>query len=280
MARGEGCEPVGIGERKPVPGYRNYLIYADETGIDGQVYYAFGSIWIPYEARGRLTGLVGELRERHGVSDEIKWENTSRRKLPFYRDIVEEFFKRNWLMFHCIVVRRSDVNRSLHASIEEAREKHFERFIRNKLTFFAGSGGKAYHLRIDPFPSPYPKTDEKLHKIANASAKKALGYEPLASTWTVKSSKTSAGVQVADLLLGAILSDWQGKAKSEAKLELRRWVAEHLGWPDLKHDTFPQSADPRSWKFNIWLLWKSRGVREIDTRRKLRFKYPVRPYRP
>jgi len=48
-------------EAPPVPGHRNYLVYCDESGIDGQVYYGFGSLWLPWERRGDLVGFVNEL---------------------------------------------------------------------------------------------------------------------------------------------------------------------------------------------------------------------------
>ena len=30
-----------------VPGYRNYLVYSDESGIHGAKYYGFGTLWCP-----------------------------------------------------------------------------------------------------------------------------------------------------------------------------------------------------------------------------------------
>jgi hypothetical protein len=35
-----------------VPGYRNYVVYTDESGMHGAKYYGFGSLWIPWERRG------------------------------------------------------------------------------------------------------------------------------------------------------------------------------------------------------------------------------------
>ena len=58
---------------KAVPGYRNYLVYSDESGIHGANYYGFGTLWMPhllclwrhccrchrYQARVRLLRLQG-----------------------------------------------------------------------------------------------------------------------------------------------------------------------------------------------------------------------------
>lgn len=42
-------------DEHPVPKHKNYLIYCDESGIDGQNYYGFGSLWMPWERRGDLS---------------------------------------------------------------------------------------------------------------------------------------------------------------------------------------------------------------------------------
>jgi hypothetical protein len=122
---------------RPIPGHRNYLIYCDESGTGGAVYYAFGSLWMPWERRGSFTGLISELRDRHRYRDEIKWTNVSRRSEKFYIALVEEFFRRNWLMFHCLIVRKGYVNKELHKDLDEARRKHFAMLIKAKVRFFS-----------------------------------------------------------------------------------------------------------------------------------------------
>ncbi len=41
-----------------LPGYRNYLVYCDDSGLHGSTHYAFGSFWIPAERRGDFPALV------------------------------------------------------------------------------------------------------------------------------------------------------------------------------------------------------------------------------
>lgn len=260
----------------PVPGHRNYLVYCDESGIDGQVFYGFGSLWLPWERRGDLTGLVGRLRERHRYDDEIKWTAVNRRSVEFYRELVREFFARPWLMFHCIVVRKGYVDTSRHKDFDEARRKHFAMLLKAKVKFFsAGARDKSYHVRVDPLPSRYAKADEAAFKIVGASLKKELGLAPLKSLITVD-SRSSVGVQVADLLLGAVMSERQATVTSEFKKSLRAEVASHLGWPDLQADTRHWE-----WKFNIWHFHDPirGGEREARTR-DLKLKVPMPPFRP
>jgi hypothetical protein len=61
-----------------VPGYRNYLVYSDESGIHGATYYGFGTLWMPHERRGDFAGLVADLRAQHRYDYEIKWNKVKR----------------------------------------------------------------------------------------------------------------------------------------------------------------------------------------------------------
>jgi hypothetical protein len=230
-----------------LPGGRNYLVYCDESGIGGDVYYGFGSLWMPHERRGDFTGLVKDLSERFGYWEEIKWSKVNRHCRPFCEALVDEFFKRKWLMFHCLLVRKGYIDRAFHKDYDEAKRKHFAMLLKSKIKFFSqGDADKKYYVRVDPLPSRYKKADEAAHKIVSNQLRNELGIEPLKSLVT-RDSKDMLGIQVGDLLLGAVLSDWQKKAQSPHKKALAGQIAKHLGWADLKADTHL-----RTWKFNIW----------------------------
>ena len=158
-----------------VPGYRNYLVYSDESGIHGANYYGFGTLWMPHERRGDFTAMIAALRLKHGYQHEMKWTKVKRDTVTFYLQLLDEFFKRNWLMFHCLIVRKGYVDMSRHADIDEARRKHFAMLVKAKVKYFcAGAVDKAYHFRIDPFPSRYPRADVVAFKIAGAQLKNEL----------------------------------------------------------------------------------------------------------
>jgi len=258
-----------------VPGHRNYLVFCDESGIDGQAYYGFGSLWMPHERRGDFAALIADLRAKHRNSDEIKWTNVTRRNERFCIELVDAFFRARWLMFHALIVRKGYSQRKHHKSFDEEKRKRFAMLVSTKIRFFcAGDNTKAYHVRVDPLPSRYPKADEAAFKIAAAKLKKELGIEPLKTLYT-RNSKETPGIQLADLLLGATLADWQKTATARHKLNVRRAVAEHLGWVDLCADTHLSE-----WKFNIWNFHDptSGAPREATTRR-VTLKHPMPPFR-
>ena len=101
-----------------------------------------------------------------------------------------------------------------------------------------------------------------MQKIANSQLRQEIGHPAIVSLLT-RDSKQTLGIQLADLLLGAIMSDTLGVEVSDHKAEIRRLVAQQLGWPDLAADT-----TPGEWKFNIWYFYDptEMGPREAKTR--------------
>jgi len=262
---------------KPIPGYRNYLVYCDECGQDGKVYYGFGSLWMPWERRGDSSRLVSTLRAKHRYSHEIKWNKIDERNSPFYRELVEEFFRRNWLMFHCLIGRKGYINKALHkGGFDEALRKHFAMLLRSKIAFFSqGDRRKAYHIVADRLPSRYEKADEAAHIIVNHELKRDMGFTPV-HTIVTRDSRETDGIQVVDVLLGAVVTDWNQEPAGSAKRELRDWVAEHLGWRHLRADTRHWE-----WKFNIWYFYAPSEEKPREVRSwRLNLKHPVPAFRP
>lgn len=258
-----------------VPGYKNYVVYTDESGMHGAKYYGFGSLWIPWERRGDFQKQFAEIRARHRLDDELKWTKVTRRTAPFVKDVIAWFFSRNWMMFHSIVVPRADVDWSLHEGRDEAQQKHFTMLLRNKIGYFAEGGGKLYRIRIDPLPWRYGKSDEVVHKILNSQLKAEFGH-PLVHDIVACESKTTVGIQVTDVLLGAVMGAWQEDVVAEHKLSVMGWIAEHLGWQDLRHDTLRDE-----WKFNVWHFFDPpSGKRRRATSIPVMLKYPMPPFRP
>ncbi len=259
-----------------VPGHRNYLVFCDESGIDGQRYYGFGSLWMPHERRGDFAALISDLRARHRYTDEIKWTNVTRRSEALCRELIDAFFRAKWLMFHALIVRRGYSKKASHKSFDEEKRKRFAMLVAAKVKFFSGGDTtKAYHVRVDPLPSRYDKADEAAFKIAGAQLKKALGISPLKTLHT-RDSKETPGIQLADLLLGATLADWQEVATAPHKLRVRRHVAAQLGWGDLRADTHL-----REWKFNIWNFHDpTSGIPREVTSRLVTLTHPMPTFRP
>lgn len=250
-------------------------VACDESGVGGQKYYGFGSLWMKYQRRGDFAQKVRELRERHNYHNEIKWQKAHKKHYAaFYEDLIEMFFKHQWLAFHCIVVRKGMVDKSFHdGDYDLAMRKHFTKLIQTKIATIHKAHSKRdceFRIEVDPLPSRYKKADEAFHKIANSMLKDQFGgVVPIRSVVT-KDSKESENIQIADFLLGAVMSAFQGQASSPAKLKVATNIAGYLGWDSLQYDTKPTER-----KFNIWYFFDpSKGIREVETK-EVHLKYPL-----
>ncbi len=249
-SRGPVSTRLAARPRRPDPA-RHFLVYCDESGIDDGPVMGFGSLWITYERRGDFARLWGDLRQSHFAPSEAKWNKVKPKTFDFFKAAVDAFFDHRWIMFHCIILGKNEVDLSLHdRDWDLARRKHFTLFLANKLVRFA-KPQKFYRIRVDPLPSRYKKADEAAEVILRnlMQQKRNLRRETIHSLRTVDSRDTP-GIQLCDILLGAIVSARRNNATAAAKLALRDHIAGRLGWPSLEFDTLP-----REWKFNIWRFW-------------------------
>lgn len=263
---------------EPPRGTQRWLISCDESGIDGQRYYGFGTLWMSWHRRGDFASLMRELRQLHRCPHELKWNKVSRQYSELYQNLVEEFFKTPWLSFHCLVVERAAVRRDLHrGDWDVARRKHFTMLLTNKILRrlkLAGEREQTFRIWVDPIASRYAKADEAVEVIANNVLARVFGKRRPVDHVITKDSRSTDSIQLCDVLLGAVMASWQAKqATNEHKIGLGRCIARHLGWQDLRSDTGPEQR-----KFNIWYFHdKTRGRRGVKTR-PVHLLYPLSPH--
>ena len=254
-----------------------WLVSCDESGIHGARFYGFGSLWMAWQRRGDFAADIQALRDEHGVSDKLKWNKAgSKQNQHFFEDLIEYFYKRPWLAFHCLVVRKGVVDRSLHGGdLDLARRKHFTMLLTNKVQAcikVQKNRKHTFRIWVDPIHSRYSKADEAAEVIANSVLKGALGEVRPVDRVITRDSKDTPSIQLCDFLLGAVMDAWQEEASSREKKKLQKLIALYLGWPDLRADTGPIER-----KFNIWYFYdQRRGAREPHTR-DVRLVYPLRP---
>lgn len=249
------------------PGKLIWHVACDESGVDGQRYYGFGSLWMKYQRRGDFARIVRELREKHNYFQEIKWQKANSKKYAdFHMDLINLFFNHQWLAFHCIVVEKSMVNKRFHNNdYDLAMRKHFTKLISTKVSDVIKAHPQrdcSFRVEVDPIYSRYKKADEAFHRIANNILNRQFGQKGIISNVVEKDSKSSENIQISDFLLGAVMSGYQGKITSDVKLALSNEIARQLGWDSLSYDTWPRER-----KFNIWLFYdKTLKGRDIETK--------------
>ncbi|MFM5879784.1 DUF3800 domain-containing protein [Aeromonas sanarellii] len=257
------------------PGKLIWNIACDESGVDGARFYGFGSLWMKWQRRGDFAKLISDLREKHNYNDEIKWQKAhSKRFRNFYIELIELFFKKEWLAFHCIIVKKSDVKKEYHnGDYDLARRKHFNLLLHSKIKAVVKAHPNRdcqFRVVVDPIASRYKKADEASHVIVNNQVNQSTSISDIIDSYTTKDSKESAQIQLCDLLLGAVMAAWQKKSTSEGKAQILSTISAHLGWSDLEADTSPAER-----KFNIWYFYDpTLGLREVKTR-VVRLKHPL-----
>jgi hypothetical protein len=225
---------------------------------------------MPWQRRGEFSRLIEDLRVAHGYPFEFKWEKVGPRYLAFYRDLVSAFFQRTWLSFQCLVVEKKIVR---EPDLDLARRKHFTKLLTNKIErcLAVHPGPKqTFRIWVDPIHSSYAKADEAVETISNNVLAKALGTRRPVDSVLTHDSRDTPSIMLCDVLLGAVMASWQGRVESSAKLELMHWIAEHLGWEDLRADTWKTER-----KFNVWFFHDpTRGPRVAVTK-PVRLEYPL-----
>lgn len=255
-------------------GVRRWLISCDESGVHGVAHYGFGTLWMKWQRRGDFAADLREMKERHKVTHECKWSNVqSARDLAFCRELISYFFQRKWLVFHCLVVRKDMVRlREFHGgNWDLARRKHFTKLLTNKMEKALARFPEREHefiIHVDRIASSYAKADEAVGVISNNVLNQNFGRLPVKSV-TTKDSKDSSAIQLCDLFLGAVMETWQQKASNLAKMEVRRVIAEHLGWKTLGSDTRPHER-----KFNIWYFFDRQKEQRRVVTQPVALKYP------
>ncbi|SMB82378.1 Protein of unknown function [Pasteurella testudinis DSM 23072] len=248
-------------------------LFCDESGISGKPYYAFGSLWIREDHIQEFETAMQALRTKHNCQDEIKWQAAnSKRYSAFYDEIISYFFQADYLFFNCLSVQLSIVNKTFHdGDYEVAKQKHFTSLITNKIiTSLSRNKMNRFIIIVDDLPFSYKKADESMHIIANNIIRQKTGVCNAILKLSEVDSKQSYGVQLCDLLLGAVLSVYQNDSSAIRKKELAMLVAEHLGWDHLKYDTFGTEK-----KFNIWNFYDPTKGPRITQTKGVDLKYPT-----
>ncbi len=223
-------------------------------------------MWLKWQRRGDFYRDFYAIADEHGFDEELKWSKVSRSHyLEFYEDLIEYFFRRKWLAFHCIVIRKEDVRKQeFHNNDWDlARRKHYTMLLTSKMRKAIRRYPDKHHefrVYVDPMPSRYAKADEAMEVITNNILNQRFrDLSPVTSVRTRNSVDTPA-IQMCDLLLGAVMETWQKKASNSTKHDVRDIIANHLGWIGLDSDTMPSER-----KFNIWYFFdpikKSRRVK-------------------
>lgn len=230
-------------------------------------------MWMPESRQDEFRREFKRITQASGYRHEVGWKKKNNKKyLGCFLDLVDFFFEKDWLAFHCLIVRKGDINKKFHGGdYDLARRKFYTELIAQKAQRCAdahpGCRNSVLAL-VDPIASRYKRADECMRIVSNNILGPSRGL--IEDVRTVD-SKSYLEVQLADLLAGVVNDSWTHQSSSEEGRQIRSRLLENVGWTEMS-DTHPTAR-----KFNIWYFWdKAHGPREVETQA-VHLRHPLPP---
>jgi hypothetical protein len=223
-------------------------VYCDESRPDllsskkpAAKYMLIGSLWMPTDCREKFKKDIHNLRDKHKIGGEFKWQKVSPAKTDFYKELIGWFNAMgDQLRYRCIVVEHKQVDLKLYHNDDQ--ELGFYKFYYQLL-----------HHWIYDFNEYCFFVDYKANRNRNALSdlKRCLGSSNLSSV--VKQvqavhSRESVLIQLTDVLTGIAACRLNDFLRPDgAKFELLCELEKLLG-----HQIMPTYKDEQ--KFNVFKI--------------------------
>lgn len=226
-----------------------YIFYGDESGQNLKNYkaYGIGAFLIPKAQEERYNRVFEELADKHKINKEVGWKtlNSSYNIINFGMDVLRVVLTTS-ASFTSIMVHKDHFRN--WSSTRISREDAFYQTYTFLLRHIASVLHASVTAKLDQKSDSYRKRCEVVEVIANNSLKESSAK--INSVEKVN-SKHHVGIQIADLLTGAITASRcmylnENFKVNAAKALFISKLSQILGWESLCFDTYPES------KFNIW----------------------------
>lgn len=225
--------------------------FADESGTAGNARcYAIGVVSVDAGARRDFEAHFRGLHASHGVQGEAKWTRvrTSHGLTNFALAALDSIMRSRSSSVDIIVVNKRLFRNWNSPTI--GTEGAFYQTYTYLLKHIAKRAKETTDIMIDDRSDEYPRRTEMIETIGNAMLAKLHDSGRLDSVVKVP-SKDHIGIQIADILTGAVCSAHERCLNPSVQLNAGKRVtiarlASMLGWEDLCFDTMPSD------RFNIW----------------------------
>lgn len=230
---------------------RTMAVYCDETGAHDCAYFAWGSIWMADDRLGEFNAKIDAIARKHRVKGEFGWKGWSS-PTPFCMEVVRWFFQQRWVCFQALIVRKRDMRIFTSERLRNdtvAYKKLLCTLVAVQAANFDAlpGGPRQFRIHVDQVGDKPSVAEQEYRIVAAAIRKRTETSLPPVAKFARVDSRSARGIQLADLLVGAIRAEWEGGGKGVKRVKLRRLIAECLGWENLRATT------PKNLKFNIWL---------------------------
>ena len=193
-----------------------FEVYCDEScpeilwDKNAHKYLVLGSLWLPGSDRIKLKESLNSLKQKHNYNYEIKWNKVSPKTFPFFKDLIKYFFDTDYLRFRAITVKSEDID--LVQFHEGDAELSFYKFYYQMLNKWILDFNE-YSIFLDHKRNKENNRIKVLKDVlSNASLSSAIKIVQALP------SNQSLGIQLCDVLTGAVNAKFNASVSSKAKL--------------------------------------------------------------
>ena len=227
-----------------------YNIYCDESchlPNDGMPFMGLGAVWCAKDKAREIAVKIREVKIKHGLPPffEIKWNKVSPAKLDFYLDVVEYFFREEYLHFRAWTADKRILK---HAEFHQSHDEWYYKMYYSLLKELLHPPDK-YFIYLDIKDTQSREKINKLHDIL-CNFLRDFQQEIVARIQSVKSHEVEQ-IQLTDLLIGAVVYAHKNDFDSDAKFRIINKISDLSGYK-LNSKT-PLSEK----KFNLY-FWEGR----------------------
>lgn len=223
-------------------------IFVDESNHlehDGSPVMVVGFIKVPDEDYLKLKQKIKQLKYKHAIPYEIKWNTVSNTKIDFYRELIDLFFSSS-LSFRSVLVKYKQ-----HLDHAQFNQGSHDNFYYKMIYYLLANPwfnpeGELYRVFIDIKDT---RGREKIEKINEVFANKHYGVSPFIHFQHIQSHE-SVFIQLADLFIGAIGYKARDFHKKQGSNETKNQIIDLLESKSGYH--LDEGAEPWETKFNIF----------------------------
>lgn len=226
-----------------------YNIYCDESchlEHDGIKPMGLGCVWCSNDKRLQIFKELRNIKVEHGVKPhcELKWNAVSPSKLEYYKAVVNYFFENDNLHFRGLIV--PDKSILIHKEFNQSHDDfYYKMYFRLLKTIISPTD--QYEVYVDIKDTRSEQKVQKLREIIS-NANYDFNQSLITRIQQVDSSDVEL-VQLADLLIGALVYYQRGLDSSEAKKQIIDLIKKKSGY------SLQLSTLYREDKFNLF-IWK------------------------
>lgn len=228
-------------------------VYCDESYQDCMTskncnditYMVIGSIWLKKEDLDGVKSDIARIKEKHNCFGELKWSKVSRKKISFYKDIIDLFCSYGCTVrFRCIIVEKTSIKWDKH---EYDAELGFYKFYYQMLHHWISTGNN-YYIYCD---KKINRRKDNLKTLKNVLSNANI-YARIMGVYSSE-SKQMAALQFADFFTGLVSAKFNNSISPDgAKQALIQYLEEKLG-REIRETTRTES------KFNVFNIKANGG---------------------